>query len=290
MISLRLLQLRYFILVAKTENVSRSARILHISQPSLSRALADLEKELNVELFVRNGHSLKLNENGLIFQQYIQSALNIIDDSVNRIKKNSSENKNKITLRFETSSPLIPGIINYLHQKNPKTKVELVQNGVESNTLEHYDFEFSTHKIYGNINELLMTEEIMLAVNHNNPISQNNIIAAEEIPNHPIILTTPSPLRTIIESFFKKHNLLLIPSFVTGDRYTISGLVSENIGVSFVPAFSWNHTNQEKIKLLHISPNLERKIYLSYPKSSNLTDSNKLIIQSIKEYFAKKTY
>lgn len=275
--------------MAKTENVSRSARILHISQPSLSRALADLEKELNVELFVRNGHSLKLNENGLIFQQYIQSALNIIDDSVNRIKQNTSKNKNKIILRFETSSPLIPGIISYLREKIPETDVKLVQSGVESNTLESYDFEFSTHKIYGNINELLMTEEIMLAVNQNDSLSKKDTISAEEIPNHSIILTTPSPLRTKIESYFKKHNLLLTPSFVTGDRYTIAGLVSENIGTSFVPAFSWNHTNQDNIKLLHISPKLERKIYLSYPKSSNLNSSNELIIQSIKEYFEEKS-
>lgn len=284
---MRLLQLRYFSMVAKTENVSQAARILHTSQPSLSRALNELENELGIKLFVRNGHSLKLNENGLIFKNYIDSALNLIDNSTNEIKRISEAHKNQVVLGFETSSPLIPGIIHYLKSEIPDINISLIQNGLENDDLIHYDFEFSTHKINGNINDLLMTEEIMVAVNQDNSLDRKKSIDIDSIQNHPVILTTPSPLRTTIESFFQNHNIFLNPSFITGDRYTIKGLISEDIGISFIPVSSWfGNMNSEKIKFLHLSPDkLKRNIYLSYPTGNEKNEFFKRVMNLIKDYF-----
>nr|WP_272950440.1 LysR family transcriptional regulator [Companilactobacillus halodurans] len=285
---MRLLQLRYFSMVAKTENVSRSARILHISQPSLSRALNELETELNVKLFVRNGHSLKLNENGLIFKKYVNHALKIIDESVIELKRKNDAQKDKVTFRFEKSSPLIPNIIHQLKQELPHIQVDLIQNGLENDSLAHYDFEFSTHKINGNVNELLLTEEIMVGVNYQNPLANNKEITLKEVKNNPIILTTPSPLRTSIESFFQSQDVILTPAFVTGDHYTLKGLLDENIGISFIPTVSWNNIEDPKIKLIHLSPKkLQREIYLSYPISSSQNPFNKKVITLIKMYFAQ---
>lgn len=56
--------LRYFLTVAREENITRAAEILHISQPALSRQLMQLEDELGVQLFKRGRHSSVLTDEG----------------------------------------------------------------------------------------------------------------------------------------------------------------------------------------------------------------------------------
>lgn len=59
--------LLYFVTVAKFENMSRASEQLHLSQPALSKSIALLEDNLGVELFDRNGRSIKLNRYGKFF-------------------------------------------------------------------------------------------------------------------------------------------------------------------------------------------------------------------------------
>ena len=61
--------LEYFIIVAKEGNITRAAERLHITQPTLSRQLSDLEKELNTQLFIRGKRSIVLTESGQLLMQ-----------------------------------------------------------------------------------------------------------------------------------------------------------------------------------------------------------------------------
>ena len=72
---MNLLQLKYFQEVAKYQNITRTAEILHVSQPSLSTAIRHLEEELGIELFDRKGKSIVLNENGQNFLREITDTL-----------------------------------------------------------------------------------------------------------------------------------------------------------------------------------------------------------------------
>ena len=77
-IFMNLLQLKYFQEVAKYQNITRTAEILHVSQPSLSTAIRHLEEELGIELFDRKGKSIVLNENGQNFLRDINSSSNYL--------------------------------------------------------------------------------------------------------------------------------------------------------------------------------------------------------------------
>jgi len=59
--------LRYFVAVAEEENVTRAAARLHVSQPSLSRQILDLEDELQLSLFQHNAKTVRLTDAGRIF-------------------------------------------------------------------------------------------------------------------------------------------------------------------------------------------------------------------------------
>ena len=64
---MELYQLKYFLYAAKYENISKAAQALRVSQPSISRAVVALEKELQVELFERQGKRILLTRAGLTF-------------------------------------------------------------------------------------------------------------------------------------------------------------------------------------------------------------------------------
>lgn len=61
--------LSYFLAVAKEENISKAAEILHITQPTLSRQLSELEKELRVQLFTRGKRKTTLTDAGLLLRK-----------------------------------------------------------------------------------------------------------------------------------------------------------------------------------------------------------------------------
>ena len=79
---MELRHLRYFVGVAETENVSRAALKLHISQPAVSRQIRDLEAEIGVALLERVGKSVKLTETGRVFLNEARAILNRTNNAV----------------------------------------------------------------------------------------------------------------------------------------------------------------------------------------------------------------
>src|SRR5712691_10802572 len=72
---MELRHLRYFVAVAKDENVSRAALKLHVSQPALSRQIRDLEQEIGFQLFQRSAKSVRLTDAGRVFLKEAQAVL-----------------------------------------------------------------------------------------------------------------------------------------------------------------------------------------------------------------------
>lgn len=82
---MELLQLRYFLKLAESEHLTKTATALRISPPSLSSSIKKLEHELGTTLFTRSKQRLHLNENGKNFYQYVNRSLSILDDGIESI-------------------------------------------------------------------------------------------------------------------------------------------------------------------------------------------------------------
>ena len=76
MMELRVLQ--YFLAVAREQSVSGAAEYLHLSQPTLSRQLKDLEEELGKQLFLRGNRKITLTEEGMILRKRAEEIVNQI--------------------------------------------------------------------------------------------------------------------------------------------------------------------------------------------------------------------
>ena len=77
--------LRYFLAVAREESISGAAESLHLSQPALSRQLADLEKELGKSLFIRGSRRITLTEHGILLRKRAGEILALVEKTTNEL-------------------------------------------------------------------------------------------------------------------------------------------------------------------------------------------------------------
>lgn len=87
-------ELRYFLAVAREENITRAAESLHIAQPSLSKQLMELEKKLGKKLLIRGKRKITLTEEGVLLRKRAEEILELVEKTQRKsaqIRKMSSE-------------------------------------------------------------------------------------------------------------------------------------------------------------------------------------------------------
>jgi DNA-binding transcriptional LysR family regulator len=77
--------LQYFLVVAREENITKAASLLHITQPTLSRQLMSLEEELGVKLFRRGKHSIVLTEDGMLLRRRAQEIVDLAEKTAKEL-------------------------------------------------------------------------------------------------------------------------------------------------------------------------------------------------------------
>jgi len=82
-----LLQLDYFRKLAATEHITQTAKELYISQTALSSMIIGLEKELGVQLFDRSKRSIRLNQAGKLYLQYVNEVFAALDNGISALQE-----------------------------------------------------------------------------------------------------------------------------------------------------------------------------------------------------------
>lgn len=83
--------LEYFLAVAREENMTEAANTLHITQPTLSRQIADLEQELGKQLFIRTNRNTKLTEEGIHLRQRAEEILSLVRQTESEISDDQTD-------------------------------------------------------------------------------------------------------------------------------------------------------------------------------------------------------
>ena len=92
--------LKYFLTVAREENITRAANLLHVTQPTLSRQLMQLEDELGVKLFCRSKHRITLTDEGLLLKRRAQEITELAERTTREVsrsrRKFNGRNRNRL--------------------------------------------------------------------------------------------------------------------------------------------------------------------------------------------------
>lgn len=99
--------LRYFLAVAHEENITRAAASLHIAQPSLSKQLMELEKELGKTLLVRGKRKITLTEDGVLLRKRAEEITALLDKTKQELSTDTSQLSGKISLGGNPSASVL---------------------------------------------------------------------------------------------------------------------------------------------------------------------------------------
>ncbi|MDR7080135.1 DNA-binding transcriptional LysR family regulator [Neobacillus niacini] len=251
------LKLKYFCITAKWENMSLAAKELLISQPALSKAITNLEAELEMDLFFRNGKRISLNENGrFLFKraERIFSELHHLERGLEERRGEGSGNLSIVTTLPYTFTNIVDLFFNeYPHVKYlqvPLSK-ENLQQFIENGK---YDVCITTEKIdHPNVEWVpLFEEEIFLTVPKSYKEAKTGTIDLMELDNLPFIgLTKGYSFRQFTDQFCKSVGYTPNYRVEVEEATTILQLVKNGRGAAFTPETSVN-LYEDKIKHLKI--------------------------------------
>ncbi|WP_129726555.1 LysR family transcriptional regulator [Ectobacillus funiculus] len=119
--------LRYFLTVARVESITHAADILHVTQPTLSRQLADLEKELGAQLLIRGKRKISLTDAGMLFRQRAEEILTLADKTEKEFKdrKNLVGGTISIGSVEATASQVLSKILKGFHTEYPQVSYHI---------------------------------------------------------------------------------------------------------------------------------------------------------------------
>ena len=285
---MELLQLRYFCVVAKHQNMTKAAAELMISQPALSKTIASLEKELGTPLFVRRNRSIFLNRAGEILYQKIDQSINLIDDTVSEIRELSNEPFGNVRLLVLSASSYMPGFYIAFHQRYPFIKLQL-SNYIRYEHMFMYDCDFCITAdagftpLAGNCVVPILTERFVLAVQKQHPLAGRGSIHLKEAAPYPFVA---SNRREDLEFYCLKAGFRpnIIAECDNGTTY--EAFLRGGVGISVVPEITLGSVLPEDIVCIPLTyPVIERTISLTYDSRRRMSNAGQLFFQFCMEYF-----
>lgn len=284
-------QIRYFLEVAESQHITKSAKKLHIAQPSLTQAIHRFEESVGVPLFVSKGRNIVLTEYGGYLQKKLIPIMEELDKIPEKLQIMAKLSNETIHLNVLAASTLVTEAIIEYKKKDNKVNFQLLQN----NQSELYDIELTTQRMNQNsrdkkTNEYVCKEKIFLAVPNNEKYKDKKSIKLRDVMDEGFISLAGSKQFSAICDMFC-HNLGVKPKiiFESDNPASVKNMIIANMGVGFWPEFTWGGIENDQVKLLEIEDELcYRDIIISY--NLNKIDNRYVLdfFEFLKEYCESK--
>lgn len=287
---MELLQLEYFLAVARLEHVTEAARSLHITQSSLSKTIQRLEEDLGVPLFDRIGRKLRLNEFGKRFLRRAEKALFELEQGKQELSDLSSPEYGTLELAVTTASTL-PGILREFRKKKPgilfHVQMLATQEMVTLLRRGEVDFCLSSPPIEGDDIEgqIVFIDPILVAVPKGHRLAERNSVSLAELRGEWFVgVKKGYGTRDLVDSVCEAAGFT--PKYVyEGDEPArLIMLVEAEIGIAFIPSTA--RDPREHIKYLEVENHeLVREIALLWPGSRYISRAAHEFRQVVVDYF-----
>ena len=187
-------ELRYFLAVAREENITRAAESLHIAQPSLSKQLMELEKKLGKKLLIRGKRKITLTEEGVLLRKRAEEILELVEKTQQEISSDTEDVIGDIYMGGGTP-PSVLGAAAKLRERYPDVKFHFYSGDATdvSERLNHgtLDFAVMLQPIDNVKYDFFSLKEISqwgILAKKDDPFSSGKVITKEDIRTMPLIM------------------------------------------------------------------------------------------------------
>jgi DNA-binding transcriptional LysR family regulator len=235
-----LLQLKYFNAIARTGSVSKAARELYITQPSLSRSIAHLEEEIGVPLFNRSKGMIRLNEYGRHFLASVNLAFEELETGMQTVRKMYDTNENVVSLAC-TIDDFLPDMLIKFSRIHPEIGIRQFnypdQVIIEQLLDRSIDLVFTSRKIrHENIVfEVLSESEYVLLVTDEHPLAGRESVSVSELEDERFICNRSRISREMLNEICSKSGFKPITAFEVESSELLYELLHKGAGISLTP-------------------------------------------------------
>ena len=233
-------QLKNFMVVARTGNISKAAQELYVTQPSLSKSIAKLEDELRVPLFRHRKGRIELNEYGSVFLSSVSIAFSQLDSGAQTIQRMYEMDQHILSLGSNISAYL-PTVLPAFCAAHPEIGIRQrdcstqqminalldrsLTLGISCETIQHEMLEFKE----------LGHKEFVLMVHKSNPIANSDWVKIPQL-EYEVFIVDASRLRLgPLQKICKEHGFMPTVGFEVESTELLYNLVENNRGIAIVP-------------------------------------------------------
>lgn len=273
---MELSQVKYFIIAAQTQNLSKAAQILNITQSALSKSISILEDELGVLLFDRSGKRITINKNGKIFLEHAMNSVQELESAVTAVK--SRVERPALYLGLFHHSEKFMKCLKDFSALNPNVMIHLDYLEIASfriNTNDHDMLLFPQIPLFREYRaDAIYSDPYLLAVHKSNLLSLKPGVFLSDLAEQNMIFIRfgdnlfDLPYHLCINMEIGLNNSVFTNSFEI-QRW----LISNNHGVGFVPrGGSDSYANDPNIALMPVmDQGFSQEIMIGFKKDKHIS-------------------
>ncbi len=282
--------LRYFLTVAREQSITGASEVLHITQPTLSRQLAQMEEEIGVKLFDRGARKITLTNEGILLRRRAEEILQLVDKTEKElIEQEQIEGKIAIGCGEIASVQILSELFESFHKKYPLVSFDiytaaadyvkeqmdkgLIDVGLllEPVDIEKYDFI-----------RLNIKERWVVFMRPNDPLAEKEYVTAEELSGLPLILPRRLQVRSELASWFGDYYENLNVPFTSNLNTNAAVMVNSGLGYAICIEAMMPFWDQSKITYRPLYPYLTATSVLAWKRGQPFSSASTKFIENIK--------
>lgn len=283
--------LQYFLAVAKEQNISAAAQSLHLTQPTLSRQLKELEEELGKQLMIRGNRTITLTEEGMLLRKRAEEILELVDRTQREVTRSDdtvsgdiyigtgeTDGVRQIALAANRLQAAHPGIRFHIVSGDAMDVCEQLDKGLLDFGVLLGDMDKAKYRYM----ELPMKDIWGVLMRQDSPLARQDSVCPEDLWDKPLILSRQVDNKSGLYRWLRKDPVQLHTVATYNLIYNASLMVDEGMGYAFTLDKLVNTTGS-RLCFRPLNPKLELGMYLVWKKSRIFSKAAERFLQQLQD-------